>query len=179
MIYPVVRELAVDQIPDAVNCRVLRLPPSGYYDWVGRPLTGRDLADAYLLNEIVDVHRASRGTYGAPRVHAELRLGRGIGCGRKRVARLMCEAGLRGVTRRRRRELARLAAQSSMVGPGGAFGSSRFQAPHAPGAFQPAFPPPAPYPGPYDRSLAYGGPSDAVPSYGGHQQQYGVPPAGG
>jgi putative transposase len=105
MIYPVVRELAVDQIPVAVTCRVLRLAPSGYYDWVGRPLTGRDLEDAYLLNEIVDIHRASRGTYGVPRVHAELKLGRGIGCGRKRVERLMREAGLRGVTRRRLRGL--------------------------------------------------------------------------
>src|SRR6266545_6424426 len=105
MIYPVVRELAVDQIPVAVTCRVLRLAPSGYYDWVGRPLTGRDLEDAYLLNEIVDIHRASRGTYGAPRVHAELKLGKGIGCGRKRVERLMREAGLRGVTRRRLRGL--------------------------------------------------------------------------
>src|SRR6266545_1467799 len=105
MIYPVVRELAVDQIPVAVTCRVLRLAPSGYYDWMGRPLTGRDLEDAYLLNEIVDIYRASRGTYGAPRVHAKLKLGKGIGCGRKRVERLMRAAGLRGVTRRRLRGL--------------------------------------------------------------------------
>src|SRR6266545_1881300 len=88
MIFPVVRALAADRIPVAVTCRVLRLAPAGYYDWVGRPLTGRDLEDAYLLNEIVDIHRASRGTYGAPRVHAELKLGgwrvSAAGCSRTR-----------------------------------------------------------------------------------------------
>jgi putative transposase len=48
-----------------------------------------------------DIHTQSRGTYGAPRVHAELRLGQGIRWGKKRVARLMCAAGLQGVHRRR------------------------------------------------------------------------------
>jgi putative transposase len=103
MIYPVVGELAADDIPVAVTCRVLRLSTSGFYEWACRPLTERDLADAYLLNKIYDIHKASRGTYGAPRVHAELRLGNGIRCGRKRIERLMREAGLAGITRRRGR----------------------------------------------------------------------------
>lgn len=105
MIYPVVRELAAEHIPVAVTCRVLRLSTSSYYQWRGRPLTDRDLDDAYLLDVIIDAHRASRGTYGAPRCHAELRIGRGIRCGRKRVERLMRCAGLAGITRRRLRGL--------------------------------------------------------------------------
>jgi putative transposase len=51
----------------------------------------------------VEVHRQSRGTYGSPRVHAELRLGEGLRIGRKRVERLMRQAGLEGIYRRRRR----------------------------------------------------------------------------
>ena len=50
-----------------------------------------------------EVHRQSRGTYGSPRVHAELRLGANIRIGRKRVERLMRQAGIEGVYRRRRR----------------------------------------------------------------------------
>jgi putative transposase len=103
MMYPLVAELAADQVPVALACRVLRLGSSGYYQWRGEPACGRDLADAYLCNAIRDVHTASRGTYGAPRVHAELRLGLGIRCGRKRVERLMRWCGLAGVTRRARR----------------------------------------------------------------------------
>ena len=57
---------------------MLQLSTSGFYDWAHRPLTDRDLADGYLVNEIIDIHRASRGTYGSPRLHAELRLGKGI-----------------------------------------------------------------------------------------------------
>ena len=56
-------------------------------------MSQRDLDDAYLTNTIVDIHRMSRGCYGSPRVHAELRLGEGVRCGRKRVERLMRQAG--------------------------------------------------------------------------------------
>ena len=48
-------------------CRVLGVSPSGYYDWTKRGPSDRDLDDAYLTNEIYDLHVASRGTYGAPR----------------------------------------------------------------------------------------------------------------
>jgi len=58
---------------------------------------------------IREIHRQSRGTYGAPRVHADLRLGRDICVGRKRVERLMRTAGLVGVTRRRRKGCTRRA----------------------------------------------------------------------
>ncbi len=75
MSYPVVRELAADGVPVATACRVLTVSASGYYGWWDRPPSERDLADASLGNQVVDIHTASHGTYGARRVHAELRLG--------------------------------------------------------------------------------------------------------
>jgi transposase InsO family protein len=83
-------------------CAVLEVSTSGYYAWCGRAPSARSQQDVQLLAEIRDIHQASRGTYGAPRVQAELRLGRGIRCSRKRVARLLRQAGLSGVHRRRR-----------------------------------------------------------------------------
>jgi putative transposase len=65
------------------------------------------LADQALTDQIRQIHARSRGTYGAPRVHAELRLGLDMGVGRKRVARLMRAAGLQGCHRRRGRGLTR------------------------------------------------------------------------
>jgi putative transposase len=76
-------------------CRVLRVSKSGYYDWRSRPPSARSKADAVLTERIQRIHRDSRETYGAPRIHAELRV-LGIRCARKRVARLMRETGLIG-----------------------------------------------------------------------------------
>jgi putative transposase len=81
----------------------MKVSTSGFYAWRAQPVSERDWADAQLTNTIVDIHRMSRGSYGSPRVHAELRLGEGIGCGRKRVERLMRQAGVQGIYRRRRR----------------------------------------------------------------------------
>jgi putative transposase len=75
-------------------CRLLRVAPSGYYAWKKRAPSGRALANAALAARIRAVHERSRGTYGSPRVHAELRAAGPVG--RKRVARLMREAGLAG-----------------------------------------------------------------------------------
>lgn len=105
MIYPVVRELAADpacSVPVAVACRVLGVSASGYYDWLARPPSARQLSDLQLVEVIREIHQSSRGTYGAPRVHADLRLGRSVRVGRKRVERLMRAEGLCGITRRRR-----------------------------------------------------------------------------
>ncbi len=103
MIYPVVVELAADGIAVAVACRVLGVSTSGFYEWRSRPASLRSVADQALAHTIGEIHQMSRGTYGAPRVHAELRLAAGVRCGRKRVQRLMRAAGLQGVYRRRRR----------------------------------------------------------------------------
>jgi putative transposase len=102
MIFRLVRELSHDGIDVAVACRMLKVSRSGFYEWSGRLASARDWDDAHLLDEIRDVHAASRATYGAPRVHAELKLGRGHRVGRKRVARLMRLAGLQGVCHRRK-----------------------------------------------------------------------------
>ncbi|MBT9257486.1 IS3 family transposase, partial [Phycicoccus sp. KQZ13P-1] len=100
---PLVRELAADGYPVAVTCEVLGIARSSYYEAVARPPSKRAVADAELAVTIERVHADSRGTYGAPRVHAELRLGLGLACGRKRVARLMRERDLAGVCHRRKR----------------------------------------------------------------------------
>jgi transposase InsO family protein len=85
-----------------VACRVLEVSRSGYYEWLGRGPSARDVDDAVLADQIREVHRASRGTYGAPRIHAELRLGRGVRASRKRVARLMRIVGVAGISHRRK-----------------------------------------------------------------------------
>jgi len=84
----------------AAMCRTLDVSPSGYYAWRKRPLSARARADVELTAQIQVIHRESRGTYGAPRVHAEL-AAQGIHVGRKRVARLMRRAGVHGVSRRK------------------------------------------------------------------------------
>jgi putative transposase len=86
--------------PIATMCRVLGVSPSGYSAWRQRPLSLRARTDVKLSAEIQAIHGESRGTYGVPRVHAEL-AERGIHVGPKRVARLMRGAGLQGVRRRK------------------------------------------------------------------------------
>jgi putative transposase len=92
-------------LPIAAACRCLGVSTSGFYEWrraQAEPCERRR-RDAVLHETICEIHRQSRGTYGSPRVHAELRLGLGVRVGRKRVERLMRAQGLQGVTRRRRR----------------------------------------------------------------------------
>jgi putative transposase len=84
----------------ATMCRVLGVSPSGYYAWRVRSPSTRTRRDGELLERILAIHADSRGTYGAPRVQAELRA-QGVGVSRKRVARLMRQARVRGVSRRR------------------------------------------------------------------------------
>jgi putative transposase len=87
----------------ATCCRVMKVSTSGFYAWRTNPVSARDVDDAVLTNTIVDIHIMSRSSYGSPRIHAELRLGAGIRCSRKRVERLMRQAGIVGIHRRRRR----------------------------------------------------------------------------
>ena len=86
--------------PITTQCRVLGVSPSGYYAWQARPLSALAKADVDLQKQIESIHTRSQGTYGAPRIHAELAAG-GTRVGRKRVARLMRRAGLCGVSRRK------------------------------------------------------------------------------
>jgi putative transposase len=82
-------------------CRVLKISRSGYYAWCDRPLSLRARRDLWLTGKIEEIHRRSRGVYGSPMIHAELADEYGVRVGRKRVARLMREAGLRGASLRR------------------------------------------------------------------------------
>ena len=86
--------------PITVLCRVLGVSRSGFHAWLGRPQPRRHRDDARLAAEVVAIHRRSRGTYGSPRVHAELRA-RGVRVGKKRVERLMQEQGLEARRKRR------------------------------------------------------------------------------
>ena len=81
-------------------CDLLGVSASGYYAWSRRPRSKRAQSNEELLALIRAVHERSRGTYGAPRIHAEL-VASGTRVGRHRVARLMRAAGLRGASRRR------------------------------------------------------------------------------
>ena len=86
--------------PIASMCRLLGVSSSGYYAWMKRRPSQRAETDATLIGEIRAAHAASCGTYGAPRIHAEL-TAKGMHVGRKRVARLMSQTGLAGVSRRK------------------------------------------------------------------------------
>jgi putative transposase len=81
-------------------CRVLGVSASGYYAWRDRPPSARAIADAQLLERIRGFHATSDGTYGVPRIYEDF-LEEGTPIGRKRIARLMRAAGLRGVSRRK------------------------------------------------------------------------------
>jgi putative transposase len=84
-------------LPVAVCCSTMGVSRSGFYAFKACPVTDRDWDDAVLTNKIFDINQASRRSYGSPRVHAELRLGEGICVGRKRVERLMAQAGIAGI----------------------------------------------------------------------------------
>jgi transposase InsO family protein len=86
--------------PVEVLCRVLTVARSGYYAWCRRPLGPRAQQNQGLLTQIRTCYQASRGCYGSPRIHHELRA-HGLRVGRHRVARLMRVHGLRSVRRPR------------------------------------------------------------------------------
>jgi len=89
-------------MPVQLACQVLRASESGYYAWRSRPPSARAIRPAWLTGIIREIHAASRATYGARRVHAELVLGRGIAVGHSQVELLMRRAGLAGLPARRR-----------------------------------------------------------------------------
>ena len=76
------------EYPVAFMCRVLGVTSSGYYAWRSRGPSRRAQADRVLQRRIEEIHQASRGIYGSPKIHEQLRQ-EGIRCSRKRVIRLM------------------------------------------------------------------------------------------
>ena len=89
------------QFPVSLLCRVVGVTRQGYYAWKRRGPSDRELADIDLADidlavRIRRVHEQTEGIYGAPRIQAELRLAHGVRVGKKRVARLMRQLGLKG-----------------------------------------------------------------------------------
>jgi putative transposase len=83
-------------------CRVLEVSRSGYHAWARRRPSARALEDERLTERIREIHALNRKVYGAPRIHAELRMADGIRVGRKRVERLMRRAAITGMVTRKR-----------------------------------------------------------------------------
>ncbi|MEV2242661.1 IS3 family transposase, partial [Micromonospora sp. NPDC049891] len=100
--YAVIHRMAAEGLPVEICCRVLVVSASGYYAWRNRPPSQRALRHAWLTEQIRAVHAASRGTYGSRRVHAELRMGRGLVVGYHAVEMLMRRAGIHGLPGSRR-----------------------------------------------------------------------------
>lgn len=88
--------------PVSVMCEVLGVSRSGYHGWERRIPSDRALSDAWLTSRVKEIHEQARGVYGSRRVAAELRLGDGILVSRKRVRRLMRQAGISGLVRVKR-----------------------------------------------------------------------------
>ena len=101
--YRIISAEKANGIPvSSLACELLEVSRSGYYEWATRAPSDRELTDVFLTEKIREIHAANRGVYGAPRIHAELRIVHGIHVGRKRVERLMREAGISGLVRRKR-----------------------------------------------------------------------------
>lgn len=100
--FALVAELAVEGVPVKQACLALGVSRSGFYDARTRPPSARSIRQAWLTDQIAAVHEASRHTYGAPRVRAELVHGQGLVVSRKTVALLMRRAGLAGLPLRRK-----------------------------------------------------------------------------
>jgi putative transposase len=115
VIYAFIESQKVDHRVSAM-CRALKVSKSGFYGWRDREPSARDRADAVLSEKIVGIHAESRETYGAPRVHFELRT-LGVRCSRKRVARLMRAGGIFGCGGRRRKARTTLRSQTEGTPP--------------------------------------------------------------
>lgn len=86
----------------SLMCGLLGVSEAGYYAWRTRPPSDRMLTDAWLIEKIKQIHAENRQVYGSPRIHAELWMAHGIRVSRKRVERLMREAGISGLVNKKR-----------------------------------------------------------------------------
>ena len=85
------------------TCGLFEVSKSAYYERRNGAPSARQLSDAELLDQITAIHTESKGTYGAPRIHKEL-LHRHVPCGKRKVTRLMRQAGLEGRCKKRWRK---------------------------------------------------------------------------
>lgn len=96
-LFPVIEALTGQDIDVRHACRTLGVSDSGFCAWKTRPASPRTLRQIWLAGEITDVHKASGGTYGALRVTAELKHGRGIRVGHNAIELIMRELGIKGL----------------------------------------------------------------------------------
>lgn len=89
-------EAEAAQFPVSLLCRVVGVTRQGFYAWRRRPPSARELADRKLTARIKEIFIETEEIYGAPRIYSELKLGDGLAVGKKRVARLMRQLGIRG-----------------------------------------------------------------------------------
>ena len=82
--FAAITTMAAEGLPIQATCRMLEVSESGFYAWRSRPPSERQIRHAWLTDLVTEIHVASRQTYGSIRVHAELKLGRGIDVGRHR-----------------------------------------------------------------------------------------------
>ena len=94
-------EAEAAQFPVSLLCKTVGVSRQGFYAWKRRPPSARELVDRQLRKRIRQIYSETEEIYGAPRIYSELRLGEGIRVGKKRVARLMRQLGLRGADGKR------------------------------------------------------------------------------
>jgi putative transposase len=94
-------EAEAAQFPVSLLCRVVGVTRQGFYAWKRRPPSVRELADRELSKRIREIFIETEEIYGAPRIYSELKLGHGLAIGKKRVARLMRQLGIRGADGKR------------------------------------------------------------------------------
>ena len=104
MMYAFIADRCSD-LPVTVGCHAMKVSVSGFYEWRHHRTHPRPriTEDQVLTAKIGEIHQMSRGTYGSPRVHGELRLGENIRCSRKRVERLMRQGQIVGLHKRRKK----------------------------------------------------------------------------
>jgi putative transposase len=100
--YRIISAEKASGVPVSLACELFEVSRSGYYEWATRAPSDRELSDAWLTEKIRQIHAENREVYGSPRIHAELRMAHGIEVGRKRVERLMAQAGISGLVYRKR-----------------------------------------------------------------------------
>ncbi len=112
--YRFVSAMKAEKFPVAAACEVAEVSTSAYYKWLDRTEspTAAELDEAHLVNEMIDIHRESEGTYGSPRITAALRR-QGYCVNHKRAERLMGTYGIVGLVERRRRPRTTMAAEGA------------------------------------------------------------------
>jgi putative transposase len=101
-VYRMISAEKAQGFPVSMACRLLGVSRSAFYEWERGAPSDRQLTDAWLVEQIKQIHGEHRGVDGWRRIHAELRIAHGTRVSGKRVRRLMRAAGISGLVRRKR-----------------------------------------------------------------------------